>query len=106
MSTWGQQLIKLTILSNTPAKHNLEIHGIPEKTEENLEDQVITLSNALGVRRDDIDICHRIFTGRNASKPRPIRFKSYRAKKELYGVRKSLKNQNMSHIFQGAGIVY
>ena len=93
-------------------KHNLEIYGIPEKTEENLAEQVITLGNALNVtiRRDDIDICHRIFTGRNASKPRPIivRFKSYRTKnsKELYEVRISLKNQNMSHTFQGAGIVY
>ena len=51
-----------------------------------------------------------MFTGRNASKPRPIivRLKSYRTKnsKELYEVRKSLKNQNMSHTFQGAGIVY
>ena len=68
------------------------------------------LGNALNVtiRRDDIDICHRMFTGRNASKPRPIivRIKSYRTKKELYGARKSLKNQNMSQIFQDAGIVY
>ena len=49
-----------------------------------------------------------MFTGRNASKPRPIivRFKSYRTKKELYGARKSLKNQNVSQIFQDAGIVY
>ena len=35
-----------------------------------------------------------------------VRFKSYRTKKALYGVRKCLKNQNMSHIFQDAGIVY
>ena len=59
-------------------KHNLEIHGIPKKAEENLAEQVIMLGNALNVkiRRDDIDICHR-FTGRNRSKPRPIivRFK-------------------------------
>ena len=88
----------------------MEIHGIPEKTEENIAEQVITLGNALNVtiRHDDIDICHRMFTGRNASKPRPIivKFKSYRTKKELYGVCKSLKNQHMSHIFQCAGIVY
>ena len=91
-------------------KHNLEIHGIPEKAEENLAEQVITLGNALNVkiRRDDIDICHRMFTGKNRSKLRPIivRFKSYRTKKEVYGARKSLKNQNMGHIFQGADIVY
>ena len=81
-----------------------------EKKEETLAEQVITLGNALNVtiRRDDIDIYHRIFTDRNASKPRPIivRFKSYRTKKELCAVRKSIKNQNTSHVFQGAGIVY
>ena len=72
-------------------------------------EQVSTLGNALNatIRRDDIDNCHRMFTGKNASKPRPIivRLKSYRRKKELYGVPKSLKKQNMSHTFQGAGIV-
>ena len=49
-----------------------------------------------------------MFTGRNASKLRQVivGFKSYRTKKELYGVRESLKNQNMSHTFQGSGIVY
>ena len=83
-----------------------------EKTEENvaLAEHVITLEDALNVtiRRDDIDIYHRIFTDRNASKPRPIivRFKSYRKKKELSAVRKSLKNQNMCHVFEGAGAVY
>ena len=83
-------------------KHNLEIYGVPEKTEENLAEQVTTLGNVL-----NIDICHRMFTGRNRSKPRPniVRFKSYRTK-EVYGTRKRLKNQNMGHIFQGANIVY
>ena len=106
----GTAVNQIDDLEQYTRKHNLEIHGIPEKTEENLAEQVITLGNALNVtiRRDDIDICHRMFTGRNASKPSPIivRFKSYRTKKELYGARKSLKNQNMSQIFQDAGIVY
>ena len=106
----GTAINQIDDLEQYTRKHNLDIHGIPEKTEENLADQVITLGNALNVtiRRDDIDICHRMFTGRSASKPRPIivRFKTYRTKKELYGVRKSLRNQNMNHIFQGAGIVY
>lgn len=92
-------------------KHNLEIDGIPEQTGEILAEQVITLRKELNVTipGDDIDICHRLSTGRNRrSKPRPIivRFKSYRAKKELYGTRKNLKNQNLHRIFPGAGIVY
>ena len=70
-------------------KHNLEIHGIPEQTGEILAEQVITLRKEFNVTipGDDINICHRLSTGRNRrSKPRPIivRFKSYRAKKELY----------------------
>ena len=106
----GTAINQIDDLEQYTRKNNLEIHGIPEKTEENLVEKVIKLANALNVtiRSDDIDICHRMFTGRNVSKPRPIivRFKSYRTKKELYGVRKSLKNQRMSQIFQGAGIVY
>ena len=107
----GTAINQIDDLEQYTRKHNLEIHSIPEKTEENLAEQVITLGNALNVitiRRDDIDICHRMFTGRNRSKPRPIivRFKSQRTEKGLYGVRTSLRNQNMSHIFQGAGIVY
>ena len=106
----GTAINQIDDLEQYTRKNNLEIHGIPEKTEENLVEKVIKLANALNVtiRSDDIDICHRMLTGRNVSKPRPIivRFKSYRTKKELYGVRKSLKNQRMSQIFQGAGIVY
>ena len=106
----GTAINQIDDLEQYTRKHNLEIHGIPEQTDENLAEQVITLGKALNVtiRGDDIDICHRLFTGRNRSKPKPIivRFKSYRAKKELYGARKSLKNKNLNQIFQGAGIVY
>ena len=80
----GTEINQIDYLEQYTRKHNLEIHGIPEKTEENLAEQVIALGNALNVtiRRDDIDICHKMVTGRNASKPRPIivRFKSYRHK--------------------------
>ena len=103
----GTAINQIDDLEQYTRKPNLEIHSIPEKTEENLAEQVITLGN-ITIRSDDIDICHRMFTGRNRSKPRPIivRFKSQRTEMGLYGVRTSLKNQNMSHIFQGAGIVY
>ena len=64
----GTAVNQIDDLEQYTRKHNLEIHGIPEKTEENLAQQVITLENALNatIRRDDIDICrHRIFSGRN-----------------------------------------
>ena len=85
----GTAINHIDDLEQYSLKRNLEINGIQEKTEENLAEQVITLGNALNVniRRDDVDICHKMFTGRNRGKPRPI-----------IGVCKSLKNQNMDHI--------
>ena len=61
----GTAINQIDDLEQYTPKPNLEIHGIPEKAEENLAEQVITLGNALNVtiRRDDIDICHRMFTG-------------------------------------------
>ena len=93
----GTAFNEIDDLEQYTRKHNLEIHGIPEQTDENLAEQVIALGKAwkalnVTTRGEDIDICHRLVTGRNGSKPRPIivRFKSYLAKKELYGARKSL----------------
>ena len=83
----GTAINQIDDLEQYTGKHNLEIHGIPEQTDDNLAEQVIPLGKALNftIRGDDIDTCHRLFTGGNRSKPKPIivRFKSYRAKKEL-----------------------
>ena len=59
----GTAINQIDDLEQYTRKHNLEIHGIPEKTEENLAGQVITLGNAVNVtfRRDDIDICHNVY---------------------------------------------
>ena len=81
-------------------KHNLEIHGITEQPRENITQQIVDLGTVLNVaiREDDIDICHRLQVRNDASKPRPIivRFKSYKAKKELYAARKHLRNQTFN----------
>ena len=45
----GTAINQIDDLEQYTRKHNLEIHGIPEKTEENLAEQVITLGNALNV---------------------------------------------------------
>ncbi|KAL9963889.1 hypothetical protein ACROYT_G027444 [Oculina patagonica] len=91
-------------------KHNLEFHGIPESSQENLAEQIIKLGNVLNVpiRNNDIDICHRLSANKKSNKPRPIiaRFKSYEAKKALYSARKQLKNQSLNHVFPGADVVY
>ncbi|XP_020628561.1 uncharacterized protein LOC110065739 [Orbicella faveolata] len=109
----GMAIDQIDDLEQYTRKHNLEIHGTPaEQTGENLAEQLLLhlekRSGNVPIRDDDIDICHRLSTGRNRSKPRPtiVRFKSYRARKELYAARKSLKNQNLNGTFQGAGIVY
>ena len=54
------------------------------------------------MRNDDIDICHRLQTSKNQI---IVRFKSYRAKKELYRARKHLKGQNPNQAFNGGGII-
>ena len=40
------------------------------------------------------------------AKPIIVRFKSYRAEKELYEDCKHLKGQNLNQVFNGGGIVY
>ena len=91
-------------------KHNLEIHGIPESSEENLSDKIIKLGKVLNVHivNNDIDICHRMATRRSNGGPRPIivRFRSYRAKNELYKSKKYLKSVSLNNYFHNAGAVY
>ena len=107
----GTAINQLDDLEQYTRKHNLEIHGIPETPDENLAERVIALRNALNVTicNDDIDICHRLQTSKNSSKlakPIIVRFKSYRAKKELYRARKHLKGQNLNQVFNSGGIIY
>ena len=106
----GTAINQLDDLEQYTRKHNLEIHGIPQTPDENIAERVIALGNALNVtiRNDDIDICHRLQTSKNPSRHKPIivRFKSYRAKKELYGARKQLKGQNLNQVFNGGDFVY
>ena len=83
-------------------KHNLETHGIPETHEEHIPEKIIKLGKILNIHisNNDIDIWHRMATRRSNSDPRPIivRFKSYRAKTELYRARKLLKSVSLKNI--------
>ena len=89
-------------------KHNLEIHGIPESSEENLSDKIIKLGKVLNVHIVNNDICHRMATRRSNGGPRPIivRFKSYRAKSELYKSKKHLRSVSLNNYFHGAEAAY
>ena len=84
-------------------KHNLEIHGIPESSEENLPDKIIKLGKVLNIHivNNDIDICHRMAMRRSNGGPRPIivRFRSYRAKSNLYKSKKHLRSVSLNNYF-------
>ena len=88
-------------------KDNLEVHGIPEQTDENIVNHIITLGNALNVtiQANDIDICHRL-PNKNSDKPKPIivKFKSHQTKKKLYEARKHLRNLNLDRFFDDVDI--
>lgn len=74
-------------------KFNLEIHGIPEKKNEDLDIIVEDLAKAIGVESfeyGDIDIVHRL---ESKFKPRPVivRFQNYDDKRNIYEARRKLK---------------
>ena len=74
-------------------KHALEIHGIPED---------------LYTATDDIDISHKIFSGKNQPKGIIVKFISHKKKAQLYRKRTELKNVKISDLFpvcSTAGVV-
>jgi len=106
----GAAINQIDDLEQYTRKHNLEIHGISASSEENLPEKIIKLGKVLNVHivNNDIDICHRVATRRSNGDPRPIivRFRSYRAKSELYKARKHLKSASLSNYFQNTEAVY
>ena len=98
---------KLDDLEQYTRKFNLEICGIPEDEDEDLEDTIIKLSECLNVdlRVKDIDIIHRFKKGNMTSKPIIVRFSNYFSKDEMYRSRWKLRNANVSSVF-GAEKIY
>jgi len=89
-------------------KHNLEIHGIPEKRDENLEIIVKNLGQALDVEINysDIDIVHRL-PSKSAIRPIIVKFSSYNEKHELYAARRKLRSLiDAEDRFNGAKTIY
>ena len=97
----GELEIKHDDLEQYTRKFNLEIHGIPEREEEDNVENVMKLGHLSGVNisRDDVDIVHRLKRKTNGA-PRPIivRFSNYRAKNELYRARLNLKKINLQEL--------
>ena len=60
----GAAINQIDDLEQYTRKHNLEIHGISESSEENLLEKIIKLGKVLNVHiaNNGIDICHRVAT--------------------------------------------
>lgn len=82
-------------------KHTLEIHGIPENLYTATEDVVIKLGERLNVpiTNEDIDISHKLFSGKNQPKGIIVKFLSHKKKAQLYRKRIELKNVKISDLF-------
>ena len=82
-------------------KHALEIHGIPEDLYTATEDVVIKLGERLSVpiMNEDIDISHKLFSGKDQPKGIIVKFISHEKKVQLYRKRTELKNVKISDLF-------
>ena len=74
-------------------KFNLEIHGIPERKEEDVTQIILDLAEAIDadVREEDIDICHRLYKAEGKARPIIVKFTNYDSKYEMYSKRLRLR---------------
>ena len=74
-------------------KFNLEIHGIPERKEEDITQIILDLADTIDadVREEDIDICHRLYKAEGKARPIILKFTNYDSKYEMYSKRLRLR---------------
>lgn len=90
-------------------KSSLEIHGVPEKIHEDLEDVVIKVAENAGVEieEEDIDIVHRLPFKLKGIRPILVKFISHKVKSQLYFARHKLKRAVWkSELLEDADQVY
>lgn len=87
-------------------KHSLEIHGIPENLYTSTDDVVMKLGERLDVpiAKEEIDISHKLYNGKNQPKSIIVKFISYRKKAQLYRKRTELKNVKISELFSNPSV--
>ena len=75
-------------------RNNLRISGIPITENENTDDIVLQLANAVGVNLNywDIDRSHRVGQMKSGTRTLIVKFTSYRARQHLYAARKKLRD--------------
>ena len=97
--------LNLDSLEQYTRKYNVEIHGIPEKCDENLKDVITSLGSKLDVdiRGQDIDIVHHLNRKPPAIKPIIVRFSSHSNKQEFYQARFKLHEEYFTSILPGKG---
>ena len=74
-------------------KFNLEIHGIPERKEEDITQIILHLAETTDahVREEDIDICYRLYKAEGKPRPTVVKFTNYDSKYEMYSKRLRLR---------------
>jgi len=90
-------------------KHNLEIHGVPEDNDDDLDKVVMKLANILGVEanEDDIDIVHRLPSRYKGPRPIIVKFRSHKVKSQIYMARRNLRGiTSFESSLNGAKAVY
>ena len=97
--------LNLDSLEQYTRKYNVEIHGIPEKRNENFKDVITSLASKLDVdiHSHDIDIVHRLNRNPPATKPIIVRFSSHSKKQEFYQAQVKLHEADFSSILPGEG---
>ena len=84
-------------------KNSLEIHGISEDLYTSTEEVIIRLGEKLQVpvSPEDIEISHKLSTGKNNPKGIIVKFISHKKKTQFYKKRIELKKVKLSDMFPG-----
>ena len=87
-------------------KNSLEIHGIPEEIYTSTEDVIVKLGEQLQVpiSPEDMEISHKLYSGKNNPKSIIVKFVSHKKKSQLYKKRTELKEINLADIFPGSSM--
>lgn len=90
-------------------KSSLEIHGVPDDINEDLDDVVAKVAECIGVEidEDDIDIVHRLPVKLKGIRPIIVKLKSHKVKSQIYFARRKLRGADLgSDLLNGAKQIY
>ena len=87
-------------------KNSLEIHGIPEELYTSTKDVIIKLGEQLQVpiSPEDIEISHKLYSGKNNPKNIIVKFISHKKKSQLYKKRTDLRKIKLVDMFPGSSM--